>query len=116
LLHLFVQLASNGSSNNSAVNKIQSTVDSNIGSIGMTDEQNDTLAKILYKKIPTNCEFDKEFKLRTKAYLAKNNTKFDNIIAVCFRIRNLLAEFRELGRRRKSFAPPRLRFRIKYED
>jgi hypothetical protein len=76
---------------------LQEVIDSNIGDIGMTDEKNDVLAKIIYKKIPTNCQFKIDFKTRTKAYLEKHNTKFDNVQATIFRIRNLLAEFRELG-------------------
>jgi hypothetical protein len=94
----------------------KSSTDSNIGGIGMTDEQNDALAKIIYKKNPTNCQFEIEFKTRTKTYLEKHNTKFDNVQATIFRIRNLLAEFRELGRKYQSFAPATYRFRIKYDD
>jgi hypothetical protein len=36
---------------------LQEVIDSSIGGIGMSDEQNNDLAKIIYKKIPTNCEF-----------------------------------------------------------
>jgi hypothetical protein len=46
---------------------LQEVIDSNIGDIGMTDEKNDVLAKIIYKKIPTNCQFEIDFKTRTKA-------------------------------------------------
>jgi hypothetical protein len=55
---------------------LQEVIDSNIGGIGMTDEQNDTLAKITYKKISTDCQFEIDLKARTIAYLEKNNTKF----------------------------------------
>jgi hypothetical protein len=91
---------------------LQEVIDSNIGGIGMSDEQNNALARIIYKKIPTNCEFEVEFKARTKNSLTKNNTKLDNVQATYFRIRNLLAEFRELDQRFQSFAP----VQYKYED
>jgi hypothetical protein len=95
---------------------LQEVINSNIGGIGMTDEKNDALARIIYKKIPTNCHFEVEFKSQTKGYLKKHNNKLDNVQATCFRIRNLLAEFRELGRKFQSFAPAMHKFRIKYED
>ena len=31
----------------------------------ITSEQNDALAKIFYKRIPSNCELEKDFKART---------------------------------------------------
>jgi hypothetical protein len=96
---------------------LQEVIDSIIGGIGMTDEQNDALAKIIYKEIPTNCQFEIDFKTRTKFYLEKHTTPNSITSKRPYsEIRNQLAEFRELGRKYQSFAPATYRFRIKYED
>jgi hypothetical protein len=64
----------------------------------ISPEQNDILAKIFYKKIPANCELETDFKAKTKLDLEKAGTKLDTVFGACYRLRVLLATFRELCR------------------
>jgi hypothetical protein len=74
------------------------------------------LAKIFYKKIPTNCPLADDFKQRTLKHLANKNTKFDTVFSACYRLRVHLAEFCEVRRKASTYAPTTYAYRIKHED
>jgi hypothetical protein len=79
----------------------------------ITVEQDHILAEIFYKKIPTNCPLADDFKQRTLEHLANKNTKFDAVFSACYRLRVLLAKFRELRRKASTYAPITYAYRQK---
>jgi hypothetical protein len=82
----------------------------------ITVEQDHILGEIFYKKIPTNCPLADDFKERTLDHLANKNTKFDTVFSASYRLRVLLAELRQLWRKKATYAPSTYAYRIKQED
>jgi hypothetical protein len=94
--HQFSYAISNQTIEIQCILSYQEIIDRHYMGQEITPEQNDVLAKIFYKKIPANCELGKDFKARTKADLEAKGTKLDTVKAACYRLRALLADFREL--------------------
>ena len=79
----------------------------------LTSEQDDTLAKILYKKLPQNSGMLKQFNESTASEVGKG---LDTVLKAVYRLKGVLAMVRQSIRIATSYGPDNFAYRIDSRD